>query len=165
MFRKMRRGRQALSREECIDVLRRATSGVLAVSGDGGYPYAVPLSYVYDDRDGGRLYFHCALTGHKLDAIARNEKVSFCVVDQDCVSPAEYTTHYRSVIAFGAAHVLTDVAEKRQALEILAERYCPEQEDKAQVIDEAFDRVCMVRLDIRHLTGKQAKELLAKEDK
>ena len=84
MFREMRRRKQALSLESCVEVLRKGTSGVLAVSGDDGYPYAVPLSYVYDD---GRLFFHCAPSGHKLAAIAGNEKASFCVIDQDHVVP------------------------------------------------------------------------------
>lgn len=66
MFRKMRRKRQQLTEAECIDILMENTSGVLAVCGDNGYPYAVPLSYVYDN---GSLYFHCARSGHKLDAI------------------------------------------------------------------------------------------------
>lgn len=80
MFREMRRKNQVLSSEECIQVLNRATSGVLAVSGDDDYPYAVPLSYIYHNN---KIYFHGAKTGHKLDGIMRNEKVSFCVIDQD----------------------------------------------------------------------------------
>ena len=86
MFREMRRKNQALSREEAAAVLDRALSGVLALSGDDGYPYAVPISYVYD---GGKLYFHCAKSGHKLDALQRNPKASFCVVDQDQIVTAE----------------------------------------------------------------------------
>ena len=82
MFREMRRKRQALPLERCEEVLRRGTSGVLALSGDGGYPYAVPISYCYD---GSRLYFHCAKEGHKLDAIRREPRASFCVIDQDQV--------------------------------------------------------------------------------
>ena len=57
MFREMRRKRQALSREEISLILYRGTSGVLALSGDDNYPYAVPISYVYD---GEKIYFHCA---------------------------------------------------------------------------------------------------------
>lgn len=68
MFREMRRKRQALPQEICDAVLRRGTSGVLALSGDDGYPYAVPISYIYD---GEKLYFHSARQGHKLDAIGR----------------------------------------------------------------------------------------------
>ena len=98
MFRPMRRGKQLLPPEESIQILEQGTSGVLAVAGDAGYPYAVPLSYVYTD---GKLYFHCAKSGHKLDAIRRNSKTSFCVIGQDAVVPLEYTTYFRSVIAFG----------------------------------------------------------------
>ena len=84
MFREMRRKKQLLSEEACIAVLDRGTSGVLAVSGDDGYPYTVPLSYVYCD---GKIYFHSAKSGHKIDAIKNSSKVSFCVIDQDKIVP------------------------------------------------------------------------------
>ena len=71
---------------------------VLALLGDNDYPYAVPISYVYDD---GKVYFHSAKSGHKIDAIQRTAKASFCVIDEDLVVPEEYTTYFRSVIAFG----------------------------------------------------------------
>lgn len=158
MFREMRRNRQALSHEECETILNRATSGVLAVSGDDGYPYAVPLSFVYADS---KIYFHCALTGHKLDAIAGNDKVSFCVIDQDQVVPEKYTTFFRSVIAFGRAKILTDAQEKRAALELLAARYSPDQpEGRQQEVDALFKNVCMVEISIEHMTGKEAIELV-----
>ena len=158
MFREMRRKKQALPIEECEAVLRRGTSGVLAVLGDGGYPYTVPLSYVYD---GEKIFFHCAKTGHKLDAIRRESKVSFCVLDADQVVPAEYTTYYRSVVAFGRARVLEDVSEKRKALEKLAEKYSPELErGRSLEIDKQFAGVCMVEIQIEHLTGKEAIELV-----
>ena len=101
MFRDMRRTKQLLPAEEAEDILRQASAGVLAVSGDNGYPYAVPLSYAYADD---KLYFHLATSGHKLDGIRRNEKVSFCVIAQDEVVPERFATDYRSVIAFGRAH-------------------------------------------------------------
>ena len=95
VFREMRRNRQALSREECVRVLQQATSGVLSVAGDDGYPYGVPLSFAWSE---GKLYFHAAKSGHKLDALRRQEKASFCVILQDHVVPEEFTTYYRSVI-------------------------------------------------------------------
>ena len=160
MFREMRRARQALSREECEDILRRGTSGVLAVTGDGGWPYAVPLSYCYRD---GKLWFHCARAGHKLDALRREPRASFCVVGQDLVSPAEYTTHYRSVIAFGVVREL-EGKEKRAAIEALAVKYAPgdSPEQRAQAIRREEGALCMLELEVAHLTGKQAKELLPK---
>lgn len=158
MFREMRRKKQVLPLEENIAILNAGTSGVLAVSGDDGYPYAVPLSYVYHD---GKIFFHCAQSGHKLDAIARNEKVSFCVIGQDKVVPHEYTTYFRSVIVFGKARVLDNDDEKRRALEILAARYSPDHEQgRLQEIDQQFKQVCLVELTIEHMTGKEAIELV-----
>ena len=123
MFRAMRRSRQAMPQEECAAVLERGSHGVLALAGDGDYPYAVPISYVYTNR---KLYFHCAKSGHKLDAIQRNCKASFCVIDQDQIVPEEYTTYFRSVIAFGKIRILEDDAEKRNAIEKLALKYAPD---------------------------------------
>ena len=157
MFRAMRRKKQELSGEKTLELLRRGTSGVLAVVGDEGYPYAVPLSYVYDE---GRLYFHCAAVGHKLDAIAANDKVSFCVIGQDDVWPEKFTTRFRSAIAFGRARLL-EGEEKRRALEILSDKYCPvDVSARNREIDGSFDRVRVICLEIEHLTGKEAIELV-----
>ena len=116
MFRDMRRKNQLLPQEEAEAILRQGTSGVLSLLGGGGYPYGVPLSYVYHN---GKLYFHCAKAGHKLDAIRREGKCSFCVIDQDQVVAEKYTTLFRSVIAFGQVRVLEDDGEKHAALEAL----------------------------------------------
>ena len=159
MFREMRRKKQILSSEGVVQVLNRATSGVLAVSGDDDYPYAVPLSYVYHDN---RLLFHCAKAGHKLDAIARNEKVSFCIIDQDQVVQSEYTSYFRSVIVFGKARILQSDAEKRKALEILPAKYSPDQPKsrESQVIEKEFNAVAIIELTIEHMSGKEAIELV-----
>lgn len=158
MFREMRRKKQLLSKEECVRMLERGTSGVLAVMGDEGYPYSVPLSYVYH-RD--KIYFHAAATGHKMDGIKRSDKVSFCVIDQDQIVPEEYTTYFRSVIVFGSARVLEDLDEKRQALELLAAKYSPDHEEgRKREIESQFQQVCMVEIAIRHMTGKEAIELV-----
>ena len=157
-FRPMRRNRQQLSKEECENILSRCTSGVLALAGDGGYPYAVPLSYVYAD---GTIIFHSAMQGHKVDAIKRDSRCSFCVIEQDEIRPAEFTTYFRSVIAFGRIHILEDTDEKLQALRQLGRRYSPGDEHGLQhEIDKSLDHVLHLRLDIDHLSGKQAIELM-----
>ena len=157
-FRSMRRNRQQLSREECERILDRCTSGVLALAGDGGYPYAVPLSYVYAD---GAIIFHSAVEGHKVEAIRRDSRCSFCVIEQDEIRPAEFTTYFRSVIAFGRIHILEDANEKVQALRLLGRRYSPGDEHGMQhEIDKSLDHVLLLRLDIDHLSGKQAIELV-----
>ena len=156
MFRDMRRTKQNMSQERCIEVLERGTSGVLAVLGDEDYPYAVPLSYVYKDS---KIYFHCAKEGHKIDAIVKHNKVSFCVIDQDKVVPEDYTTHYRSVIVFGKARIL-EGEEKKTSLTELTLKYAPEDEQKRlDTIDENLDHVCMVSVDIEHMSGKEARDI------
>ena len=159
MFREMRRNKQALTAEEIAEILKRNTSGVLAVNGDGGYPYAVPLSYVYLDS---KLYFHCAGTGHKLESILKDGKVSFCVIDQDQVVGEEYTTYFRSVIAFGRARVL-EGAEKLRPLVELCEKYYPGHlEQTRQKAEHALKNVSIVEVTIEHMTGKTAMELVKK---
>ena len=163
MFREMRRKKQQLSRQEAEEILTNGTSGVLAVAGDGGYPYAVPLSYVYQD---GVLWFHGALSGHKLDAIRQNSKASFCVIGQDQVVPEKLTTRYRSVIAFGQVRVLEDEGEIRRAAQILGEKYNPGQPEAVrQEIDREFSVLCMFQMDIEHMTGKEGLELLKERQK
>lgn len=158
MFREMRRKRQLLTQAECVEILNRNTSGVLAVLGDNGYPYAVPLSYVYD---GNALYLHCVKSGHKTDAIKSCDKVSFCVTDQDDVVPQEYTTHFRSVVLFGRASVLNNEDEIRTAIEKLAIKYNPtdSKQHRDEVIKKEYAAMCIIKIDVEHLTGKEAIEL------
>jgi Predicted flavin-nucleotide-binding protein len=157
MFREMRRFKQAMSQEECIAVLNRNTSGVLALLGDEDYPYAVPMNYVYHN---GQIIFHCAKDGHKLDAIRRYEKASFCVIDKDEIVPEKFTSYYRSVIAFGKIHVLEEDAERRDTLLRLATHYSPDHiHTRMADFDKSVARVCMVALNIEHMTGKEAMEL------
>lgn len=161
MFRSMRRKKQCLSLQESIDILNRRTSGVLAVSGDGGYPYAVPMSYVYRDS---RIFFHSAKQGHKLDAVLGNDKVSFCVVDQDEVQTQKFTTYFRSVIVFGRAHILQDDAAKRKAIGWLAEKYSPDEgPGRLAEIEREFSNLCMIELTIEHISGKEAIELVKRK--
>lgn len=162
-FRKMRRNRQELGKEACEEILLRNTAGVLAVLGDNGYPYAVPLSYVYQD---GALYFHCAKEGHKLDALETCPKASFCVVDQDEVVPEKYTTCYRSAIAFGQAQVLAGPAEAGRALEILGKKYAPmdSPEHLQEEIAGAIGRTAVIKLTIEHMTGKEGLELVKRRN-
>jgi len=157
-FREMRRKRQQLSEEESIGILQKSTSGTLALLGDNDYPYAVPISYVYHE---GKLYFHSALAGHKVDAIRSCDKASFCVIEQDDVQPKKYTTFFRSVIAFGRIHIIEDEQDKLEAARLLGNRYNPnDDESLKKELEGGFTRMLMIRFDIEHLTGKEAIELI-----
>ena len=157
-FREMRRKRQQLTESESISILRNATSGTLALLGDGGYPYAVPISFVYHE---GKLYFHSALNGHKVDAVNNCDKASFCVIDKDEVHGERYTTYFRSVIAFGRIHIIEDETEKMAAARLLGNRYNPNQDEALQKeIDKGLHRMLVLCLEIEHLTGKEDIELI-----
>jgi hypothetical protein len=157
-FREMRRKRQQLSEVESIGIMKKATSGTLALLGDNSYPYAVPISYVYHE---GKLYFHSALAGHKVDAIRKCDKASFCVIDKDEVHPEKYTTFFRSVIAFGRIHIIENEQEKLETARLLGDRYNPNHEEALQKdVESGLSRMLMIRFDIEHLTGKEAIELV-----
>jgi nitroimidazol reductase NimA-like FMN-containing flavoprotein (pyridoxamine 5'-phosphate oxidase superfamily) len=158
MFREMRRKKQLLSQAETIEILQSCTSGVLAVTGDDDYPYAVPLSYAYQD---GKLFFHFAKAGHKIDSILKNDKVSFCVIKTDDVIQKTFTTHFRSVIVFGRARILTADSEKKYALECLVKKYSPDYVAQGQSeIEREWNLVCVAEVQIEHMTGKAAIEII-----
>lgn len=162
MNRPMRRHKQALPEAECYEILARNTHGVLAINGDDGYPYAVPLSYVVAD---GKIYFHSAVEGHKIDALREDGKVCFTVVDADEVMAERFTTYYRSVIVFGKACILTDPAELRSALEALADKYSPGIGGREKEIESSLSRVAIIELTPECITGKEAIELVNERKK
>lgn len=156
MFHKMRRHTQQLTIQESIHILEKNTSGTLALLDEDNYPYAVPLSYVYHE---GKLYFHSAKQGHKIEAIHHHSKASFCVIDQDEVHGNELTTYYRSVIAFGKVKLL-DNQDKEKAIYHLGLRFCDNKDFIHDEINRFKDAFEVIELDIEHLSGKKAKELL-----
>lgn len=162
MFRELRRKKQELNEVKCKEVLERNTSGVLCVLGDEDFPYGVPLNYVYRNE---KLYFHSAKEGHKIDAIRKSEKGSFTIIDQDKIVPEKYTSYFRSVIAFGKIKVIDDEKEMRNFLKILTVKYC---KDDEKGIEEEINRfiknVRIIELEIMHLTGKEAIELVHEKD-
>ncbi|MCC8097803.1 MAG: pyridoxamine 5'-phosphate oxidase family protein [Eubacterium sp.] len=159
MFREMRRFKQALSFEECEEILKNGSSGVLALSGDMGYPYALPISYLYE---GGKIYFHCAKTGHKIDAVKRDSKASFCVIARDEVVPEKYTTKYKSIIAFGEIKIMDKPDEIMTAIKNFGRKYAPNnsEEQLNNEISRDISGLCMLEMTIDHLSGKQGRELM-----
>lgn len=159
MFREMRRNAQSLPMEECMRILSETTHGVLAVCGDEGYPYAVPLNHVMMD---GKIYFHCAVEGHKLDAILNCDKVSYCAIDASEVDGPGYTCQYRSAIAFGRVRILQDDESKTRALVALCEKFCPpDMERHMREIRQSYDRTAILEMTIEHLSGKESRALAA----
>ena len=160
----MRRFKQELGREECEKLLAEAKSGVLALSGDMGYPYAVPVNHVYKD---GKIYFHCAVSGHKIDAIKRNDKVSFCVVAKDEVLPKERATSYLSVMVFGRAKIIEDEEELRRISRLIGNKFSPDYpEDCEEEINDTIARgtLCCVEITAEHISGKCSLDILKERE-
>ena len=159
-FREMRRKNCVISTEAAEKILREGDYGVLALSGDDGYPYAVPINYAVD---GNKIYFHSAKVGHKIDAIRRNDKASFCVVAKHDVVAEEFTTYFTSAIAFGRIKIVEDDADpdKMRGLELLADKFSStaSAERRAKELARVSALVVPV-MTIEHLTGKAARELV-----
>lgn len=161
-FREMRRKRQQLPDDEALALLQNASSGVLSVLDENGYPYGVPISYVYDS---GTLYFHSALSGQKIDAIHHTEKASFTIICKDELHPEAFTTYYRSVICFGRVRILDSAPEKLHALYLLGKRFNPNDEQALETeIKNGIKRVAVIEFTIEHFTGKEAIELTKKRN-
>ena len=159
MFREMRRFKQQLPEDVTLQILESATSGVLSVLDEDGYPYGVPLSHSYAD---GKLYFHCAKAGHKLDAIRHHDKACFTVIAGDDVKyDSSFTTYFTSVICFGRIRILEGDDAKRAAHMIFGRKFDGGLHDEwIASMEESLNRMEMLEFSIEHITGKEAKELM-----
>ena len=151
----MRRLGQELSSGECIEILVNEPRGVLALLGDDDYPYALPMSHVFVD---GKIYFHGAKTGHKIDAVKNHSKVSFCVIDKGVKAEDSWWYTFKSVIVFGKINTLTDEQEKIDKLTHLGNKFFPTQKETEDEINRLLDRTEVFEITIEHMTGKIVKE-------
>ena len=156
MFRTMRRFKQQISQEACIHVLKQEKRGVLAVLGDDEYPYAMPLDYVYDEET-GHLFFHCAKEGHKLDAVRRHEKVSFCVCDEGFRREGEWALNIQSVILFGRMREVEPGEETIRRARQLGLKFA-DADYVEEEIRRAASRVLCLELIPEHMSGKLVNE-------
>lgn len=151
----MRRSKQELSKEECIDILTNEPRGVLALIGDFDYPYALPMSHAYVD---GKIYFHGAMKGHKMDAIKKFDKVSYCVMDKGVKNPDGWSYTFKSVIVFGKIRTLTDRDEKIDRLTYLGDKFFPTHDQTVSEIERLLDRTAVFEITIDHMSGKIVEE-------
>ena len=151
MFSTMRRKDREVTGSVIEEILLQGEFGTLATISENGYPYTVPLSYVYYDK---AIFFHCAKQGHKLNNIQHNNKVSFSIVTDVNLLPSEFVTNYKSVIAFGEASEVTGDG-KEDALRKLIEKYSADFiREGNDYIQRAQDSTTVIKIDIHHLTGK-----------
>jgi len=157
MFRDMLRRKQQLTREECIEILKHELRGVLSVLGDDGYPYGMPLNHYYCEED-GKLYFHGGKLGHKIDALRRNHKASFCVYDQGVRQEGEWFLRIRSVIVFGTVEFITDQEIIADISRRLSYKFTQDEQYMEDEIRRFGPGTLLLALTVEHMTGKLVKE-------
>ena len=151
MFREMRRKDRELNKDEVMEILKNNTYGILSTISENGYPYGVPLSYVFHNHS---IYIHGATEGHKLDNILSNNKVSFSVVGETCILPDKFSTQYESVIIFGRAVEVFDDEKNRALLEVINKYSSDYLEQGKEYINKASKVTKVIKICIEHISGK-----------
>lgn len=157
MFRKMARVKQQISENECIELLKQEKRGVLSVLGDDDYPYGMSINHFYNDED-GKIYFHGGKSGHKVDAVLRYDKASFCVYDQGYRNDGDWALNIRSVIVFGRIEVIEDTDKVYDISRRLSYKFTDDESYIEHEIENAGPRTLMFALVPEHMTGKLVKE-------
>lgn len=157
MFRELIRKNKQLSTEDCIHVLKTETRGVLSVTGDGGYPYGTPMNHWYNEED-GRIYFHCGNAGHRLDALRRDGRVSFCVYDKGVRKENDWALVVKSVIVFGTVEILDDHDTIVDITTKLSHKFTQDDTYIRKEIEQHAHRTLLLRLMPEHICGKLVTE-------
>ena len=157
MFREMLRIKQQLSQEECIEILKTQLRGVLSVNGDDGYPYGMPINHYYNEEDGA-LSFHGGKNGHKMAAIRRDAKASFCVYDDGIRQDGEWFLRFRSVIVFGRIELIEDEETMLEISCRLSRKFTQDEDYISNEIKNHAAATQMFRLVPEHMSGKRVKE-------
>ena len=157
MFREMRRKKNEISIDMAKQLLTSSRRGVLAMNGDGGYPYAIPVNYLYDD-EAQRIYFHGAKTGHKVDALRACDKVCFTVYGNETVRTESWAPFMQSVVVFGRCHLMDAGSEATQRLKQFAMKYYPSEQLVDEEIAHAGKAVQVFEIEIEHMSGKEIQE-------
>ena len=157
MFRDLLRKKQQLSLEDCLQILKQETRGVLSVLGDDDYPYGMPMNHWYNEED-GKIYFHCGKTGHRLDALKKLDKVSFCTYDNGCRNDDEWALHVKSVIVFGRIKIIDDMEKIVDITTKLSYKFTQDAEYIQSEIRNYKNQTLLLELTPEHISGKMVTE-------
>lgn len=157
MFRELIRKKKQLPMEDCLRVLKTETRGVLSVMGDDGYPYGMPMNHWYNEED-GKIYFHSGKVGHRLDALRKGDKVSFCTYDQGCRNPGHWALNVKSVIVFGRMRVMEDMDRIIDITTKLSHKFTSDDAYIQKEIAQYADKTLLLELTPEHICGKLVEE-------
>ncbi len=157
MFREMRRFKQQITEEECIRILKTERRGILAMIGEEGYPYAIPLNYFYDETD-GKIWLHGAKEGYKIDSLRKCPRVCFTVMDPGILKEDDPFFWVTSVVVRGTAELVEDRELTYKRLRELGLKYYPSAAYTDEVMARSASKVQMIAVTIDHMTGKLVHE-------
>lgn len=157
MFREMIRKNKQISIEECIELLKKEKRGVLSVLGDDDYPYGMPMNHFYNEED-GKIYFHCGKKGHRLDALKKHDKVSFCVYDEGYRNDGEWALNIKSVIVFGRVKVVEDIEKVVDISIKLSHKFTRDDTYIKEEVEKYARQTLLLELTPEHICGKMVTE-------
>lgn len=157
MFRPIRKKKNEIDVNAAQALLQNSRRGVLAVNGDDGYPYAIPVNYFYDTEN-QKIYFHGARAGHKVDALKACDKICFTVYGNEQIKEEAWAPFMQSVVVFGRCHLLEAGPKATALLKRFAMKYYPNEQLADEEIEHAGKAVQMFEIEIEHLSGKEIQE-------
>ena len=157
MFRDLIRKNKQLPMEECIEILKSETRGVLSVCGDDGYPYGMPMNHWYNEED-GKIYFHSGKLGHRTDALRRCGKVSFCTYNKGYRKEGEWALNVSSVIVFGKIDFVEDHQRIVDIAAKLSRKFTQDDEYIRREIELYASKTLLLELTPEHICGKSVNE-------
>ena len=157
MFRELSRKNKMIPLQECLQILKSETRGVLSVLGDNDYPYGMPMNHWYNDED-GKIYFHCGKEGHRLDALRKHDKVSFCVYDKGYRNEGKWAWNVKSVIVFGKMEIIDDIEKIIDITTKLSHKFTQDDEYINKEIEMYGHETLLLQLTPEHISGKKVKE-------
>ena len=157
MFRPIRKKKNEISVDKAKALLHSSRRGVLAVNGDDGYPYAIPINYLYDEEN-EKIIFHGAKAGHKVDALKKNDKICFTVFGNEMVKEEAWAPFLQSVVVFGRCHLVESQEDTIALVKKFAAKYYPNMDMINEEVALSGRAVQMFEIQIEHLSGKEVQE-------
>ncbi len=157
MFRELRRKKNEIGLDEAKRLLKTERRGVLSMIGDEGYPYGIPLNYFYSEAE-GKIYFHGAREGHKVDSLRKCDKICFTVYGNEFSKEGEWAPYVQSAVVFGRCHMINDQDRAIELARKLAEKYYPDKSLIDEEIAKSGRSVQLFEIEIEHISGKQIQE-------
>ena len=157
MFRKVRKKVNEISTELAKDLIEKSRRGILAVNGDDGYPYSIPINYLYDEES-EKIFFHGSKVGHKVDSLKKSDKICFTVYGNESIKDESWAPYLQSAVVFGRCHLIEDSERAMKMLKEFAMKYYPSETMVVEEIGKSGRATQMFEISIEHISGKEVQE-------